>query len=227
MKRTICVLLAFLFLISFSASAENVGPIISDFNKHMTEYVPEEYENNENIFSDIIDVNWAQESIYALADLKIISGVGDNRFAPEDSVTKSQFLKMVFSAAGLLDEDAKTDKCSENNWQYPYIASAEKYGFDKLFYNDDYSLAISREEMAASIGYALGLMKIKADFQPDVLFSDDENIDLAKKKYVYMLKNLYIISGYENGTFMPKNTARRCEAAVIVYKFVKYIDDQM
>lgn len=205
--------------------AFNMTTIISDYEKRIENFVPKRYENTEIIFSDLIEVEWAQESIYYLASKNIINGVGENMFAPDKSITRAEFIKLVLTATGLVDEESKTESVS--GWEYIYVATAEQLGFTDVFDTVDYSVPILRDEMAYIAGKALEILGFDMKYEYSNMFTDDSIISDKVKKYVYSLKDNKIINGYETGEFKPKNTARRCEAAVIVYNLYTHIDTKL
>lgn len=225
MKRIISLITVFVVAFSFNVNASDISRIVSDFNQRISDFVPIEYKNSEHIFNDIIGVSWAQESIYCLAEKGIVNGIGYNQFAPDENVTRSQFLKMILTASGLVEENAYSEALS--GWERPYIFTAEKYGISRIFDDDDYSKPITREEMVYVAGTALSLCVGEFTSGYTEMFLDDAFISSMAKKYVYILKDLKIINGYPDGSFLPKSTATRSEAAVIVYNFLKVLDQEL
>ena len=54
-------------------------------------------------FTDIADTHWAYNAIKRLADKKIINGVGDNKFEPDLTVTREEFIKMLLLSFDIFD----------------------------------------------------------------------------------------------------------------------------
>ncbi len=47
--------------------------------------------NNELSFADDEDIsNWAEQAVYFMADIEIVNGVGENKFAPKDNISREQ-----------------------------------------------------------------------------------------------------------------------------------------
>ena len=71
-------------------------------------------------FSDVSEDAWYAQSVAAMSRLGFVDGVGDGRFAPEDSMTQEQFIAIMGRLARFLN-----------------------------FSVDDRALALSEEELAA------------------------------------------------------------------------------
>ncbi len=77
-------------------------------------------------FTDISG-HWAEASIVTLAQKGIVNGVTDTTFAPDGTVTRAQYLKMIMETTGLKTVPARKGECLEVNvgeWYAPYLQSA-------------------------------------------------------------------------------------------------------
>lgn len=53
--------------------------------------------DKENLFADDSEISeYAKNAVYALRDLKIIDGVGDNKYSPKTAVTRAQAAKVIY-----------------------------------------------------------------------------------------------------------------------------------
>ena len=92
---------------------------------------------NEAVTCDFIDiegVDWAAEAIAALSDKGILNGVGENRFLPNNSVKREEFVKILIEAMNIeQDESVKKSfsDVSESEWYAAYINTAYKNGICK------------------------------------------------------------------------------------------------
>lgn len=167
-------------------------------------------------FTDIADVEWAQEAIVALAEAGIISGDGNGNFNPSANVTRAQFTKMIVGALGLEAAGTTTfEDCPADAWYTPYVAAAVNAGIvngvsDTWF---DAEAQITREDICTIIGRALGAETPAIE----LTFSDAAEISDYALDYVKLLVDLKIVNGYEDGTFGPKKNATRAEAAKMIY----------
>ncbi|MDY4212287.1 MAG: S-layer homology domain-containing protein, partial [Eubacteriales bacterium] len=81
---------------------------------------------------------------------------------------------------------------------------------------------ITREDMAVMIyrAYRLNVKKI-GEYEKEFAFADDENISDYAKEAVYVLKNMSVINGTDNGNFAPKSLATRAEASKMLYGLIQ------
>lgn len=179
-----------------------------------------ENNNSKKTFKDIDDCEWAKEAIYALYDKGIISGMDENNFAPNEYVTREQFVKMIVCAYGLLDNDAEADfsDVAKDNWGYRYVASAFRAGIIKGIdeKNFGYGKSITREDAAVIVDRVM----TKGENMNSALFDDNSSIADYASEAVYRLVGKKVISGMGNNMFAPKNNCRRCEAAQIIYNML-------
>ena len=167
-------------------------------------------------FEDVTaEFDWAAESINKLADLGVINGKGDNKFAPNDDITRAEFTKMIVTLLGLeatATETAFAD-CTADDWFTPYIIAATEAGVvtgvaDDAFAPND---TITREQACAILGRALALTG-----EAEATFTDAAEISEYAAEFVAALAELGIINGYEDGSFAPANNITRAEAAKIL-----------
>ncbi len=177
--------------------------------------------DKKDIFDDLSSAEWARESILALYEKGIVSGMGENKFDPSGRVTREQFAKMIVSACGKFEQNAEcnftdTDK---NAWYAPYVASAANAGI--VFGIDESNFGIgrniTREDMAVMIYRAAGMSAEQAD----ELFADDSELSDYAREAVYTLKAKKIMSGKGDNRFEPKAYATRAEAARMIYSLIE------
>lgn len=105
------------------------------------------YSSDKNCdFSDAKD-HWASKFINSCVEKGAVSGIGNNKFAPEDSVTGEQAFKIITVIKGL----------APNNASYPdgFINSAVKNGLTENLIISNYSDNLSRIDTAVMIFKAL------------------------------------------------------------------------
>lgn len=197
-------------------------------------YTPPKEDNNKednntetttSSFKDVANVSWAKEAIETLADKGVLSGRGNGEFAPNDSVTREEFVKIIVVAFGLEDNEATSEfaDVSADSWSYPYISSANKLGIvtgaDTAF-NPTHKM--SREDMAVVIHRVLKLANIEVN-GTKVDFNDDSSIASYAKDAVSELSSAGIINGMGDGTFAPRANVTRAQAAKVVYELLNLI----
>ncbi len=177
----------------------------------------------EDYFVDIADVQWAQESIIGLAKAGIVSGKDATHFAPNDNITREEFLKMLYLCANLqINEDAQATFIDVNpgEWYYSVIASAQEQGLVNGVTNVRFGVGenITRQDMSVMIVRMISSLGIDLDLSVDeAKFTDDVRIAPYAEVSVYTMKWAGIINGYEDGSFRPEAYATRAEAAKIIF----------
>ncbi len=180
-------------------------------------YAPAAENTDKLPFNDLENYSWAHDGIKKLYSSGVINGMGDGIFAPEQNVTRAQFLKMLvvmfdLSASGTSVEFSDVTK---NDWCYDYVAAGTANGIvngtgGNIFSKDSF---VTRQDMAVMI---YRCMKIAETAGETEKFADDAAIADYAKNAVYYLKSKGIALGNETGYFNPESFANRAEAAVML-----------
>ena len=178
-------------------------------------------------FTDLDGVPWAIESIQSLAAEGIISGKGNGFFDPDGKVTREEFLKMLIEAFKLVDEEASVEftDVSKDEWYYPYVASAKKYGIINGLGDESFGVnsKITRQDMALMAYRVATHANIQLPVVvPAMNFADEEEIAQYAIDSVKVMQQAGIIGGVGDGRFAPTDYATRAQAAKIVYELLKY-----
>lgn len=179
------------------------------------------------IFDDISTVPWAEEAIVALAEKRIINGVGDNKFAPNDYITREEFATIVVNA--FLEKQPLAEisfaDVKDGEWYYEKIQKAYGAGVVNGISDDMFGIGrnITRQDMTVML-YRIG--KYVGGYFDDTTetaekFSDDSEISDYASEAVYALKAREIVNGVDEYNFAPLNTATRAEAAKMIYGMIK------
>lgn len=183
--------------------------------------------NQSNVdFADLGQAEWARTAIEALAEKGIISGRGDGKFYPNDTVTREELVKIVVTAFGGLDESADADfaDVTKDRWSYRYIASANRLDIVTGVGANKFNPAglMTREDLAVIVYRAAVLAGMK-DGSHTLSFTDAGNVAGYAKAAVTQLAGKNIINGMGDGTFAPKTTVTRAQAAKMIYELLAYI----
>jgi heme-binding NEAT domain protein len=184
---------------------------------------------NNNIFEDI-QASWAKKYIESLAARDIIKGVTENRFAPDDNITRAQFTVLLSRALELPKqayEGIFSDVTEDVTWAVSDIEAANRaaivFGSNGKFNMNE---QITREQMVAmvirAIEYKDAALLEGADLA--VSFADEASIHDYAKEYVGLAVGLGIINGVEvNGEkrFAPTENATRAQAATVLYNLLE------
>lgn len=171
-------------------------------------------------FTDLDTVEWARESIERLYKQEVISGKANGIFAPNDLVTREEFVKMICGAFDIKAGDTKISFSDVNldRWSYEYINIAATADIVKGD-GDTFRPAdcITREDMAAIL---VRVLKNKNTYPPiaeyNMPFGDVDMISAYAKESVNILYQHGIVNGKGNNMFAPKDFATRAEAAKMI-----------
>ncbi len=197
------------------------GSTITDDNKDDNNDVT--YDTN---FSDLGDAAWAESSVKYLASKGIISGKGDGRFYPNDTVTREEFVKIIVEAFKIYSNTATVEfeDVDSGRWSYGYIASAYRAGI--IAGNSDTTFnpagEMTRQDMAVIMYRVANLVGLGLN-SADVTFADGADIADYAKEAVGALCSAGIINGTGDNCFSPLETVTRAQAAKIAYELMNAI----
>lgn len=169
-------------------------------------------------FQDVPSDAWYAEYVTYLTEKSIVSGKTANTFAPNDFVTRAEFVKIIAGVAGADVASAAGSSFSDVDagaWYAPYVAWAAENGIvtgsgDKFNPNS----RITRQDMAVIIDrYVEKLAPKKLENVNDkVDFADNSSISSYAADAVASMQQAGIISGKGANNFAPKDNATRAEA---------------
>ncbi|MEA1962143.1 MAG: S-layer homology domain-containing protein [Bacillota bacterium] len=172
-------------------------------------------------FTDVVQGSWAEGYIYYLADRGIVNGKTETTFAPNDSISRAEFVTILAKMSGNTLPQG-TDQFSDvpaNAWYAKYVAWASQVGVAKgangHFNPND---VITRQDMATMITrYADSVAKYNLpEGNQSKTFADDAQIASYARSAVYAMQQAGIISGRGDNTFAPAANASRAEAAKMI-----------
>jgi len=185
-----------------------------------------------NSFNDLSGVPWAKTAIEDLAAKGIIKGRSEEMgiFAPNDKITRAEFISLVIKVFGIDRTPVGTFKdVLPNHWFYKSVMTAKNMGIvsgtgDNNFNPNE---PIRREDIAVII-----VKSFKAVDNPLPYYSDSILNGFSDKKLIssYTLSSLAslngekIINGKSSTQIAPGEFATRAEAAVMLYKVLKKLE---
>lgn len=181
------------------------------------------------IFEDIKDVPWAKASIESLYRAGIVSGKEEKIFAPNDNVTRAEFVSMLVKTFKLTSDNNTNSfaDVNEGDWYYNSINIAVGNGIVSGI-SDDYFGAnenITRQDMAVMSIRLWNNLKKQMTGNYKVSFVDYDEISDYALDAVVSMAEAGVISGMDTGEFAPKDNATRAQAAVIIYRLAVKYDD--
>ncbi|MHB8063529.1 MAG: S-layer homology domain-containing protein [Ruminiclostridium sp.] len=130
-------------------------------------------------FKDIKTTDWYYTYVNKLVDLKITSGIGNNKYGPANSVTRAEFVTFLCKTKGYNQTKGDPFTDTQKNWASGYIAIALANGIidlptDKKFRPND---EITRFEAVEMLCRALNISKDTTTKNP---YTDIMQITLCK-----------------------------------------------
>lgn len=178
----------------------------------------------DELFGDLDSYDWAKEAIEGLYYAGIINGMEEGVFNPAGDVTREQFSKMVVQLFGVATGNTRTAflDVDADAWYAPYITAALQAGYIQGQSNEYFGIgeSIMRQDMATILYRALGDNNSKAVLN----FTDTDAIAPYAQDAVAELVGLKVINGYEDGSFKPRGTATRAEAAKMIWGVYQFLN---
>jgi len=178
-------------------------------------------------FTDVPTNHWAAHAIDVLSARGVVNGVTLTTFAPNETLTRAQFSKMLAGALGLspqYPESPSFSDVSPHQWSYGWIEAAATAGLVEgsqgRFNPDD---ALTREQMMAMLVRAVEVKtaSVVVELEPAQIqqYSDHESISSWALPYVSKALQLELVqgSGYQ---LKPLDISSRAEAATVVYRLL-------
>ena len=240
-----------------SSKAKNLKELASDFNDIADEYADgsssssggggggggggsvgsglpvapttpaDSYIKAEVTFGDISGVKWAEGAILDLANKGIVSGKAKNVFAPNDLITRSEFLKMLTLALNIPQNTSSVGFTDvDGHWAKTYILTAVNAGIASGVSESEFApnMTLTRE-MGATFAYRALNAKGIASVKDSVLFADNDDISNFAVDAVYTLKAAAVISGVGDNCFNPGGNMTRAEAAKMIHSIITYAEE--
>lgn len=177
-------------------------------------------------FTDLSSVEWAREAIESLAEKGIIQGKATSVFAPNDSITRTEFVKILMGAFEMVDEGAQAafSDVSKSHWGYKYVATAVSKGIVNGIGDGNFGVnsQITRQDIVTLCYRLAESMEVKFPVVTESEFVDSEAIADYAKTAAKQMKAAGIVNGKGDNMFAPSSFATRAEAAKIIYELINF-----
>lgn len=164
-------------------------------------------------FTDLSDSHWAYQYVNELVNTGVINGYEDGTFRPEANVTRAELAKLVSVQFGKSTEKAYSD-VAETDWFYDYVTASGSYFLAEGEFLPNSQA--TREEVAYAIYVATGLKTSNEA----ITFTDASDIGAEYKNAIAAVFEKGIITGYPDGSFLPKNNITRAETATVLSRAI-------
>lgn len=171
-------------------------------------------------FSDTAN-HWAKESINYVVSKGYFKGVGGNRFAPNDSITRADFVTVLGRMAGIDQSKFMNNvfKDVDGGYYAAYVNWANENGIVQGIGDGKFEpkRPITREEMAVIMNKFLQVTNKTLLEKESKTFTDDGTIAPWAKEAVHHMAKLGIVKGMNDGVFRPKSGLTRGQVAQVLY----------
>ena len=172
-------------------------------------------------FTDVKSTSWYYSYVNKLIDLKITSGIGDNKFGPNNNVTRAEFVTFLCKATGLTQKIGYDFNDTEKHWAREWITAAVTANIIDKGTSFEPNKAITRQESVEMLCRALSL---QADTDMQTPYADISTnpgySNTAYKEYL-MLGTLSNDKRY----FKPTSSITRAETAAVIVNVYDYKTD--
>ena len=183
---------------------------------------------NPPAFTDL-EGHWAEEAVMSLAQKGIVSGKGEGIFDPDGKVTRAEITKMIALAFQLDASQGSggsyTDVVS-SAWYFNYVSYAAAAGVVQGYEDGTFRPEndVTRQELCVMLVRAAGAEQLRASAQSDVSFRDAASIAQWADESVGLLASAGIVSGDQDGNFLPEDGATRAETAKMIAGLLAYLE---
>jgi len=174
---------------------------------------------------DDIQGHWAQTSIEDLASRLVLNGKSDDRYEPDDKVTRAEFTAIVIRSLGLAPEKAASayGDVQADDWFAPFVATAQAYGlisgYEDGTFRPDRTISRAEATVILSKAWALaGGASLTEEEAAAALseVSDSADIPAWAKTPVGSAVKLGLLQGYEDGSVQTQRSITRAETATLL-----------
>jgi len=177
-------------------------------------------------FTDVSDASWYSDAIGFLAARNITSGTDEEKYSPNATVTRGQFIVLLLKAYGIAPEPEGADNFADagNTYYTHYLAAAKRLGIASGDGGSQFKpdAEITRQELFTLLYRSLDTLgKLPAEKNGAALsaFSDAGQVSAYAKEALQALAEGGVITG-DNGKLNPKATTTRAQAAQVIYNLL-------
>ncbi|MVP00578.1 hypothetical protein EDM21_13785 [Paenibacillus sp. N10] len=171
-------------------------------------------------FTDLPGQHWAYKVVKELTAKHIIDGVSDTRFAPEQEVTRAQFVTMLVKQLKITAaKPAAFRDVPAGSWYADAVAAAYESGIVEGTGPDTFApeQRITREEIAVMMTRMAAKTHAGPGAVPKADFADSGDISTWARSAVDKAVHSGLMIGRTDDTFSPLAAATRAEAAQVIY----------
>jgi len=196
------------------------GTMLSPWNSITEVVIHEDYLD----FDDTIS-HWAKEDINFLRKYKLVNGISETLFAPDDTLSTAQFITMICRAADIPASEYKGgfSDVSSSDWFAGHVASAIGYDLLPSEMTSDGVLGpndpLSRDAMCAITVKAYEYIMRKDAPMHNLTSKFSDVNDSVYLSHIDKAIGLKLVNGVTDSVFEPYSNLTRAQAAAITKRF--------
>ena len=181
-------------------------------------------------FSDVSN-HWAKDAINNMGSRMVVTGMGNNKYAPDRNMTRAEFATIMVRALGLEPGTGASGFGDVNtaDWYCGYIKTAAAYGIIRGYDNGNFGPndTITREQAMTMIARAMKVTGLDSGLDAGEVgrllstFSDGTSASAYAKESIAACLKTGIVSGTSDTTISPKDDITRAEVAVMVQRLLQ------
>jgi len=187
------------------------------------------------VFTDA-NGHWAQTDIQRLQSFGVLTSTGNGQFAPQETLTRAQFVQMISNLLKL-DPSGAPYRYSDvpgDAWYLDAVRAASAAGIVSGYTDDSFkpNRLVTREEMVHMIGNIIRYLDSNApllsnanDDQALSSFRDASSVGGWARDNLTLAVKAGLVQGKSNGSLSPKSNTTRAEAAVVLSRLIDRMND--
>ncbi|MNI25491.1 Endo-1,4-beta-xylanase A precursor [compost metagenome] len=158
----------------------------------------------------------------------IVNGVADNKFAPDQSISRAEFAALLARSLAVDKVNAKGfSDVASSDWFSGAVGAAQEAQLISGFEDGTFkpNASITREQMVTMIVRALQYAGKEVTTNPTVIdkFTDRAAISDWSKNAVAQSITAGIIQGMTDTTFAPQENATRAQGTLMLERMLQYL----
>ncbi|MBF4693092.1 fibronectin type III domain-containing protein [Fusibacter ferrireducens] len=181
-------------------------------------------------FDDMVN-HWAKATVNELGSRLVVSGIGNKKYAPDDTVTRAEYITALVKGLGLpiQTKTVHFTDVSIDKWYNPYIFAADDFGIMDHWASENTlkpNTAITRSEAAQLISNAFQWTTLDPSLTESEIvallsgYDDYALMPANERKAVALCVKYNIIVGRYNA-IAPQDQMTRAEMATMILKFLQ------
>ena len=185
----------------------------------------------EDIFTDVPATSWYRDFVQYVYDHALMSGVSETQFQPNGTLTRAQVAQILYNQAENpeVEESDRFTDVKKNAWYYRAVTWAAEQSIVSGYTDGTFrpNRAITRQEFAVMLYSCAGKPEVSGSVRE--AFADGGTVAAWANDAVLWAYQNGILSGErsgENKVVRPADNATRAQAAVMMMRYVKWLESE-